>query len=397
MLKQQNDAPAPAPRRNGGFAPTSPLVRARAALLSVFFVNGATLGIWVPHIPIIQARLGIGPGMLGLALLGIGAGSLIGMPTAGALVGRYGSRRVTTVAAILFPMLVLIPIRAPVFAALAGGLFLFGLGNGLLDVGMNTHAVGVEHRYARSIMTSFHAAWSLGGLLGAIATGIALERIAVDELRIALLITPLLAAALWGATGLLRDLTDSGRTTPTITRPRKALLGLGVVAFLALVGEGAMADWSTVYLYAELGAGSSMAAAGYAAFTLSMATGRLLGDTAIRRAGRRGVLRWSGLAGATGMGLALAIPHPPVVLIGFALVGIGAANIVPILFASAGQLAPDSPGRAIAAVAGLGYIGLLSGPVLIGSTAEFVNLPAGLALVAAAYFGVAFTSRAVRA
>ncbi len=372
------------------------LVRARLAVLSIFFVNGAALGIWVPHIPIVQSRLELGPAALGLALLGVGAGSLIGMPTAGVLVSRFGSRVVATAGALVFPLLVAVPVLAPGFPVLAAGLFLFGLGNGVLDVAMNAHAVGVERRYRRSIMTSFHAAWSVGGLAGAMASGPAIERIPSPGFRLTVLILPLLIAAVWGYCRLLRDLADHGSSTATIARPRKALLGLGLVAMLALIGEGAMADWSTVYLYGEIGAGSTVAAAGYAAFALAMAIGRIGGDTAIRRVGRRTVLVWSARLGAAGMALALLIPHPAVVLAGFALVGLGAANVIPILFTTAGQISPDAPGKSIAAVAGLGYIGLLSGPLLIGSTAEALTLPAGLSLVAIAYLFVSFGASVVR-
>ncbi len=377
--------------------PSPKLAKARLATLNIFFINGAALGIWVPHIPIVQSRLELGPAALGLALLGVGAGSLIGMPTAGLLVGRFGSRAIATAGALVFPLLVVVPVVAPGFSLLAAGLFLFGLGNGVLDVAMNAHAVGVERRYRRSIMTSFHAAWSFGGLAGAMASGPAIERIPNPDVRLAVLILPLLIAAVWGSRRLLHDLADHGRSTATIARPRKALLGLGLVALLALIGEGAMTDWSTVYLYGEIGAGSTVAAAGYAAFALAMAIGRVGGDAAIRRVGRLAVLAWSARLGALGMAVALLVPRPAVVLAGFALVGLGAANVIPILFTTAGQISPDAPGKAIAAVAGLGYIGLLSGPILIGSTAEALTLPAGLALVALAYLFVSFGARVARA
>ena len=370
--------------------------RARAAVLAVFFVNGAALGIWVPHIPLVQARLGLGPGALGLALLGIGAGSLLGMPSAGVLVGRWGSRQVTAAAALVFPAFVALPILAPSFTVLAVGLFLFGFGNGLLDVAMNTHAVAVEHRYRYSIMTSFHAAWSFGGLVAALVTGLAIETPAATELRVIGLTVPLFAASLLAMRGYLRDLDDRGRGALGISRPRKALLGFGLLALCALIGEGAMADWSAVYLYSELGAGSTIAAAGFAAFSLTMAIGRAAGDRLIRRFGRSALLRWSGRAGAAGMALALVIAEPVVVLIGFGLIGLGAANIVPILFTAAGQVSPEAPGGSIAAVAGLGYLGLLIGPVLIGSTAELFSLPTGLSLVALAYLVVSLGAHAIR-
>lgn len=370
--------------------------RARAAVLAVFFVNGAALGVWVPHIPLVQTRLGLGPGALGLALLGIGAGSLLGMPSAGVLVARWGSRRVTAAAGIVFPALVAFPILAPSFAVLAAGLFLFGFGNGLLDVAMNTHAVAVEHRYRYSIMTSFHAAWSFGGLAAALITGLVIETPAAPEIRVLGLTAPLLLASLLAAPGYLRDLDDRGRGTPGISRPRKALLGLGLLAFCALIGEGAMADWSAVYLSSEIGAGSAVAASGFAAFSFTMAIGRASGDRLIRRFGHAAVLRWSGRAGTAGMAVAVVVTEPAAVLMGFGLIGLGAANIVPILFAAAGRVSPETPGGSIAAVAGLGYIGLLLGPVLIGSTAELFSLPTGLTLVALAYLIVSLGAHAIR-
>jgi predicted MFS family arabinose efflux permease len=355
--------------------------RARWAVLAVFFANGAVVASWVPHIPFVKARLELSPSLLGLALLAIAAGALVAMPLAGYLVARVGSRRMTTLATILFCCALPLPLLAPSLPLLALALFLFGAGNGSMDVSMNAQAVAVEKRFRRAIMSSFHAMFSLGGLVGAGVTG------TIVALGVSPLAHVLVAAVVLGLLALLalrfflpRGV-DTTSQAPAFALPRRALLGLGLVAFFVLVGEGAMGDWSAVYLANVLGTSPGFAAAGYAAFSLTMALGRFTGDFLVRRFGPLALMRASGLIAGLGLGIGLLLAHPLAAILGFAAVGAGLANTIPILFSAAGRSREMAPGPAIAAVATTGYLGFLVGPVMIGGLADLAGLPLALGLV----------------
>ncbi len=355
--------------------------RARLAVLTVFFVNGAVLASWVPHIPYVKAKLELSPSLLGLALLAIAAGALVAMPAAGLWVAKVGSRRMTTLAALVFCCALPLPLLTPSLPLLALALFLFGAGNGSMDVSMNAQAVAVEKRFGRAIMSSFHAMFSLGGLVGAGVAGVvvALGVSPVTHVFVAAVVLALLA--LTALRHFLPAEVDATPQTPAFILPRRALLGLGLVAFFVLIGEGAMGDWSAVYLSTVLGTGPGLAAAGYAAFSLTMAVGRFTGDYLVQRFGPVTLMRASGLVAALGLGTGLLLAHPLAAILGFAAVGAGLANTIPILFSAAGRSREMAPGPAIAAVATTGYLGLLTGPVMIGGLADLAGLPVGLGLV----------------
>ncbi|MDX2167668.1 MAG: MFS transporter [Deltaproteobacteria bacterium] len=369
------------------------LQRARVAVAAVFFVNGAVLASWVPHIPFVKARLAIGDGALGVVLLAMACGALCALSIAGWLVARHGSRRVTCAAGYglcaLMPLPVLaalalpaaMPRAAPGLVALA--LFALGAANATLDVAMNAQAVVVETNYARAIMSSFHGLFSLGGLAGAAAAGIA------TQLGLAPAPHVLGSALLGGAVVLLAQrclvrVAPAAGHTPVFVRPAGRLRWLGLLAFAALMAEGAMADWSAVYLHDGLDATPGLAAAGFAACALLMAVGRLTGDRAVRAWGAPAVLRASGLLAALGLGAALLAGRVAAAIVGCGLVGLGVANAVPILFSRAGREPGVDPAVGLAAVASTGYLGFLAGPPLIGLIAELAGLPLGLGVVALA-------------
>jgi MFS family permease len=354
---------------------------ARFAVATAFFVNGAVQANWVTRIPAVQEELNLSAGALGAALLGLPVGLVAIVSVTGWLVARFGSRLVTRSSAPLYCLTLILLALAPNLPLLFLALVAFGAGAGALDVAMNTHGVAVERRYGRPILSSFHGLFSVGGLVGAAAGG------AVVSLGIGttqhLLGTGLflgivaLAASRW----LLPSNADAARTAPTFALPSWSLVGLGVVAFCALLGEGAMADWSAVYLQGEIGTGPGLAAAGFAAFSLTMAAGRLTGDRINQRLGPTTLTQLGGTVAATGLLAALVTDRSVVAILGFACVGVGFSTIFPLVVSTAGSDASMSSGPALAAVTTVGYFGLLAGPPLIGFAAEFVTLRGSLGIV----------------
>ncbi|MDP9411873.1 MAG: MFS transporter, partial [Actinomycetota bacterium] len=247
------------------------LRRARLAVAAVFFINGVALGSWFVRIPAVQQGLSLGEGLLGLALLGAAVGALVSMPLAGALISRFGSRRVVGATALLLPLSVVLPALAPGLLLLVGAVAVVGAANGALDVSMNSQAVAVEREYGRPIMSSFHAAFSFGGLAGATLGGLVASAGVAPLPHLAAVAALGVVAAALAYRALLpasADAADEGE--PAFARPTRALLGLGVISFCVLLGEGAMSDWSAVYLDGTLETGPGFAAAGYAAFSLAM-------------------------------------------------------------------------------------------------------------------------------
>eukprot|EP01037_Dinobryon_pediforme_P032052 gene32052-36813_t len=251
--------------------------RARVAIAVIFFVNGAVLGGWAAIIASVEARPGVGHGGFGLALLALAAGAILAMPIAGALIARCGSRRVAQVTSIGDVGFVLLPALASSLTSLGAGLLLFGMANGAMDVAMNAHGVAIERRLGRPIMSSLHGIFSIGALVGSGLAIPALEFVSAPTYT-ALLSGVLIAVlAVAGQHLLTGDLDESAGDAP-LTLPRGPAVGLGLLAFLALMSEGAMIDWSAIYLKTEWAASPSLAAAGFAAFAGTMAAGRLAGD-----------------------------------------------------------------------------------------------------------------------
>lgn len=354
---------------------------ARLGVSAIFFINGFAFASWVPHIPTVQARLGLSAGQLGMALLAVAAGALVAMPLAGALVARFGSRAITLASSLLFCPLVALPVNAPSLSWLAGLLGAFGAVNGAMDVAMNAHAVTVERKLGRTVMSSFHALYSLGGLAG---SGSAI-------LLLSWGITPSVHMACAGALGLLVILAsarvllpgsaDEGGSAHAFALPRGPLLLLGLLTFFVLMSEGAMADWSAVYLLHSLKSEAGLAGAGYAVFSLAMATGRLTGDKLVMTFGPERLVRLGGALAAGGLGGALLLHHSVAALVGFGCVGLGLSNLIPVLFSAAGRLQGHGPGVAIAAVSTTGYGGFLAGPPLVGFLADHIGLPGALGLL----------------
>jgi MFS family permease len=368
---------------------------ARVGVAILFFLNGMSFATWATRIPAVQARLALTPGELGLALFGTAAGALVAMNLSGYLAARFGSRSVTTIAALSLCLMLPLLALAPTLPALVTTLVLFGASNGSMDVAMNTQAVAVERQYGRPILNSFHACYSFGGLVGALVGGfVASHGIAPlpHFLGIALLCTILTLSA---ARSLLPTHTDAQRTGVAFARPTRAILALGLVAFCVVLGEGAIADWSAIYLNGTLRTGAGLAAAGYAAFSVVMAVGRGVGDPLTARLGPRTMVRLGGLVAALGLTLALVVNWIPIALLGFGLVGAGFSVVFPLTLSAAGRTSKQAAGSAIAAVATCGYVGFLVGPPVIGFVADVLSLRIALGFVVLLSLCAAVFARAV--
>ncbi len=357
---------------------------ARRAVSLCFLLNGTVVASWLPHIPELKSRLALGDGGLGLLLLAMAAGAIVALPLAGWLVARLGSRVVTAASATALSAAIVLPVLTPGVATSAAALALLGACNATLDVAMNAHGVLVEDGYRRPIMSSFHALFSLGGLIGAGGAAVTMAAglsAATHVVAVALLA---LATVCVAARRLLPTPATRTLVGPVFAVPSAALLGLGLLTFCALLAEGAVGDWSAVYLRNSLGTTASTAALGFAVFSLAMALGRFAGDRLARRMGPVRLLRLSATVATGGLALSLLAGQPVISLLGFATVGLGVANLIPVLFSAAGRTHGVPAGTAIAAVATTGYFGFLAGPPLIGLVADAAGLPAALGIVCAA-------------
>ena len=343
---------------------------------------------WIPHIPLVQRKFALDEATLGLTLLAIAAGSITTMPLAGGLVARWGSRRPCILAALAFCLVIPSLLVVSTYPLLIGNLFLLGACGGAMDVAMNAHGVYVEDQYQRAIMSSFHGLFSLGGLTGAsVAAG--LLALGWTPVQHAGLVATVLFILTLVAVGYLlppepKEAAEAEEALPLFAFPRsRTMVLLSILTFFILMTEGAMADWTAVFLEAMPGTEASLAAVGFAAFSLTMATGRLTGDTVVRSLGRVPVVRWGSAIAMAGVLLASFSTGPYPAIVGFGLVGLGLSNIVPILFSAAGYLSPRSPGQGIAAVTTTGYFGFLVGPPVIGLLAQFISLAGAFQLLAA--------------
>jgi MFS family permease len=353
----------------------------RAAITTIFLLNGAVFSSWYARLPAIQADLGLDPGAVGVALLGAPAGLLVAQPLVGGLVARTGSRPVLAalpvyVAAVVLPALAID--AATLFVATA----LVGAANGTLDIAMNVQGLAVERGSGRRIFNSQHAAFSFGALAGAGVAGV-VAALGVSPLP------HLIGAALAGATVawtvspyLLRDAPASRRPARVLARPTVHLAALGVIAFCALLAEGAVFDWSGIYLATEAGAPAGVAPLGLAAFALTMGIGRLTADKGVERAGAASVGAAGAVLAALGLGIALAVAAPFAALVGFALMGLGLSAVFPLAL-RASERPGSTAGPALAAVSTVGYGGFLLGPPLIGIIADGTDLRAALVVVIA--------------
>jgi MFS family permease len=355
--------------------------RARIAVSVVFAVHGAVAGSFATRIPWIVEQLRIGPGGLGLALLMPSIGAIIAMPLAGRLSHRYDGRTLTRVLLLCWTLALALPAAAPDLPALGAMLLLYGATAGMTDVSMNAQGVLVEERYGRSIMSGLHGMWSVGGIVGS-AAGALVARAGTDA-RLHLGVAALVLSAIgWLACRGLLPERAHGAPAPAYAWPPRAVLLIGLVGFCAIFAEVASADWSAVYLRSITSASAGVAAASVTGFAATMAAGRLAGDRLVRRFGAVRTVRWSGVIGTVGALLVVVARTPALAILGFALIGIGIAVVVPLAFAAAGT-SSGNPTRAIAGVATVAYGAGLAAPSTIGAVAQLTSLSVSFIMVAA--------------
>jgi MFS family permease len=366
--------------RNPGQARVTPR-SARLAVAILFFMNGTVFASWATRIPTVQAKLTLNTSELGLALLGSAVGALIGMNVSGYLTTRIGSRLVVTIGSVGLYMVLLLLALAPTFPLLVIALVLFGTCNGSMDVGMNTQGVAVEQLYRRSILNSFHAFFSFGGLVGSLVSGIAASY-RLDLLSHFLGITLLCLILTISTAHLLLPADTNGKKRGIVFAfPTHTLLALGLIAFCVVLGESTIAGWSAVYLAGTLHAGAGPAAFGYGVFSVVMAVSRGLGDQLTTRFKPVIMVRLGGLTAAIGLTTALVVIWTPLAILGFGLVGAGFSVVFPLALSAAGRSSKQSSGTAIAAVATCGHVGALVGPPIIGFAASALTLRLSLGLV----------------
>lgn len=363
------------------------LFRLRIALTTFFALDGFLFAGWVVRIPAIKEQTGASAGDLGLALLGVSAGAVLTMTLTGRLCRRFGTHEVTVVCAVLLSLSVALPPLTHSTLALGAVLLIFGVAYGGINVAFNSAAVDLVTALRRPIMPSFHAAFSLGGMVGAGLGGLVAGDISPTRHLLSLAVIGLLVTAVAGRTLLRHEPptpTSPGRPakdTPRRLDPRTRglVIVFGLIALCTAYGEGAMADWGALHLEQDLAASPGVAAVGYACFALAMTIGRLSGTALLERLGHGRTVVAGGATAAAGMVLASLAPSLWAALLGFAVTGLGLANLFPVAVERAGTLAGPS-GVAIAST--LGYGGMLLGPPAIGFMADWFSLSVALTSVA---------------
>ncbi len=374
-------------------APAVPKM-ARATIFLAFFGNGFLMTSWVVHIPRIKGLLGLSDGELGLCLWAGTLGLFLGMTLGGWIVERYRSQFVTGIATVCLGVPTILAVVSHSRLALVLSLVPFGFFNGLLDVSMNSQAAAFEQRTGRSVMSSFHAFYSLGGLIGTLFGAALLAANVIPSIQVLTASIPFMVAGCFMHRGLIQEEQRDHPQAFFMSFPSGKVLPLALMAFVFFLTEGAIYDWSGVFLRTELGVDIAAAGIGYAAFSLLMATIRFCGDFWVARFGRLAVFVAGTAVGAAGLMLACLGRNYLVSVAGFGLVGVGLANCVPLIFSAAARQSEGGFGRGIAAVASAGYFGFFAGPPIIGSIAQLVGLQKALLLVAVALILTLLLTRA---
>jgi predicted MFS family arabinose efflux permease len=373
---------------------SAPARSEQVATRIAFSIAGFGMAAWAPLVPFAKARIGMNDGVLGLLLLFLGIGSFVAMPLAGAFAAWVGCRRVVIVS--VLAICLALPLLATVSSLpiLVAVLLLFGAGLGALDVSMNIIAIIVERASGRPMMSGFHGLFSLGGIAGAAGVS-ALLSTGASPLRATLVVVAGIACALMKAAPHL--LPYGGKSDgPVFAFPRGVVVFIGGLCFVLFLAEGAVLDWSAVFLTSARGMNTSYAGFGYAAFALTMTVGRLTGDRVVQHLGGVKIIVLGGLCSAAGFALVAATPFWPLALGGFALVGVGCSNIVPVLFTSVGRQTTMPENVAVPAITALGYAGILLGPAAIGLVARALSLSTAFLVVALMLLGVAASGRLLR-
>ena len=374
----------------------SPALLAKWAVFAIFVVHGTLLGAWAPHIALAKERFGVGAGVFGLALLSLPIGAVIAMPIAGGLINKFGSAVLTLVTGILFCVMLLLPTHAPTFKLFILAGIALGASIGGMDVAMNAHGLAVERVHKKPIMSVLHGGFSLGAIAGTFAGAFMITRLGATW-QVALTSVVCLVAHFYACRFLLAAEVDKGLSGSHFAMPTVATLGLGALCFLALMIEGSILDWGAIFMREQFMMSIATAALAFGCYQGGMAFSRFTGDYLRVKFGAIRLVTVSALIAAVATAVALFAPFVPLSFAAFILAGIGIGNVAPVLFAGGGRLEPDAPGRGIAAVTTLGYMGFLCGPPLIGFVAEVTSLQWGLALTVVAAGIIALFARMVAA
>ena len=355
----------------------------RVAVGSLFFLLGLCFASWASRIPSVQQKMGISEAELGGVLLAIPLGQLLSLPLAGWLVAKEGSRKVVLWGVVLYAVALVGLGWASSLYQLLPCLVLFGIGGNLTNISVNTQAVGVERLYnQKPIMASFHGLWSLAGFVAAAVGSFMIGHAVTPGVHFVFIALFILVGLAVSAGSTVREDSGVDPNQSIFVKPDKELLGLGAIAFCALICEGAMFDWSGVYFKKVIQADKDWVGAGYTAFMSTMAAGRFGADWLAHRLGPKRVIQLSGLLTATGLSIAVALPTLPTALLGFLLVGFGTSAVVPLVYSAAGKSTHMSAGMALAAVSTIGFFGFLLGPPVIGFVAGATSLRVSFALIA---------------
>jgi len=376
---------------------TAPVIPGRMEQFSTrigFFIAGFGIAAWAPLVPYAKARVGLNDGTLGLLLLCLGVGSIIAMPLAGALAARFGCRSVLIVSSVLICLC--LPLLASVssLSLLVATLFVFGASMGALDCTVNIQAIIVERASGKTMMSGFHGLFSLGGIIGAGGVSGLLSAGASPLISMWVVVAFMVIALLRASPHFLTYGSESDG--PAFAVPRGVVLFIGLLCFTVFLTEGAMLDWSAVFLSSLRNVDPSYAGLGYAVFALTMTLGRFFGDAIVRRVGANRVIILGGLCAALGLALSTLIPSWEAALLGYALVGAGCSNIIPVLYSAVGRQKVMPENVAVPAITTLGYAGILAGPALIGFIAHASSLSLAFLIVAVLLLGVSVSGRILK-
>jgi MFS family permease len=365
----------------------------RIAVKLIFFINGFVHANLAARFPRVQELFDIDDGTLGFVLLSSSVGALLAMPFTGWLIIRNGSRRITIFSIFLYCIFVpLVPLM-PGLPGLVALFFIMGLTAGMLDVSMNSQAVMVEKIHEKPIMTSFHALFSIGMVAGAFCGALFVKLETTLFVHFAVIVGMSVAAAAWARYHLIHDKPKEKEVDgPAFRLPNAAMVSIGVIAFCCMLGEGAMADWSTNYMENIAMASPALAPLGLSAFALAMTIGRFFGDGARLKFGDRKLMVMCGLISTMGIALTLLFNNPYSVIAGLFIIGIGLSSIVPIAYSIAGNSKNLPPGVGLAMVTTVGYSGFLFGPPIIGLLANWQSLRIALMVVAFLFVIMTFLS-----
>lgn len=367
-----------------------PLLKRRIALGSIFFFLGLCFSSWAARIPEIQSKFDLSEGQLGTVLLCLPIGSLAGLPIAGWLVHRFGSKEVILFGGIAYALILLCIGLSPSTWLLALVLIVFGMLGNLMNIAVNTQALDFEKMIGKSLLASFHGLWSLAGFVGA-GIGAMMIFLNISPVPHFVIVSGISFLLLYFAKSyVIKEEKFIAGGGLVWRKPDNLLLRVGLISFLGMMCEGCMFDWSGVYFKKVLAVSPELVSVGYVAFMGAMASGRFISDRLTFKFGKVQIIRYSG--GLIFFGLVLSVVFPTLVMatIGFLLVGFGVAAIVPMSYSIAGRSSMYSPGISLAIVSTIAYFGFLLGPPLIGFIADLFELKVSFTLIALNGLGIVF-------